>query len=85
MLKLKMKKMEEKKLEINLNKQPTFQELWYEGSVEYEGTFHRFWLVCPMGKDDFEPEVKWFFKSVPKEVRAMYKEIINMYLEKNNL
>jgi len=72
-------------LEISLNKEPSFVETWYEGSVKYNGEAHRFWLVCPDGKDEFEPEVKWFFKSVPKEVRASYKEIINMYIEKHTI
>lgn len=67
---------------ISLNKQPSFVEEWYEGSVEDEsGLHHRFWLVDPIRKigEEFEVEVKWFFKNVPREVRAMYVTIIELY------
>jgi hypothetical protein len=65
-------------MSINLNRKPSFTEVWYEGSVEYNGEFHRFWLLDPQGSD-YELEVRWFHKSVPKEVRAMYNEIINTF------
>jgi hypothetical protein len=63
---------------ININRNPSCTEVWYEGSVERNGDFYRFWLVDPQGSD-YELEVRWFNKSVPKEVRAMYVEIINTF------
>jgi hypothetical protein len=65
-------------MSINLNRKPSFTEVWYEGSVEYNGEFHRFWLLDPQGSD-YELEVRWFNRSVPKQVRAMYNEIINTF------
>jgi hypothetical protein len=67
-----------KTLGINLNRKPSFTEVWYEGSVEYDGEFYRFWLVEPQDSD-YEPEVRWFNSSIPKEVRSTYTEIINMF------
>lgn len=65
-------------MSININRTPSFTEVWYEGSVEHNGEFHRFWLVDPEGSD-YEMEVRWFNKSVPREVRAVYVEIINTF------
>lgn len=65
-------------MNININKKPSFTEIWYEGSVEYNGEFYSFWLLEPQGSD-YEAEVRWFYKSVPKEVRSMYSEIINTF------
>jgi hypothetical protein len=62
--------------------------VWFEGSVLYEGEEHKFWLVDPQSTDkneqEFECEVKWFFKNVPKEVRASYASIIEMYKSIHN-
>lgn len=65
-------------ISININKKPSLTEVWYEGSVEHDGEFHRFWLIDPQGSD-YETEVRWFNRSVPREVRAMYVEIVNMF------
>jgi hypothetical protein len=67
-----------KTLGINLNRKPSFTEVWYEGSVEYDDEFYRFWLVEPQDSD-YEPEVRWFNSSVPREVRSTYTEIVNMF------
>lgn len=73
----------EKQIEVKLNKQPSFTETWYEGSVMYNNEEHKFWLVDPKSQDPsgdmYECEVKWFFKNVPKEVRGSYASIIEMY------
>lgn len=73
----------EKEIEVKLNKQPSFTEVWYEGSVLYNGEEHKFWLVDPKSSDSadnqYECEVKWFFKTVPMEVRRSYASIIEMY------
>jgi len=63
---------------ININKVPSFTEVWYEGSVEYNDNFYRFWLIQPKDSD-YELEVRWFNLSTPKEVRNTYVEIINMF------
>lgn len=72
-----------KDVEVKLNRQPSFTEVWYEGSVLYEEKEHKFWLVDPKSTDpegnDYECEVKWFFKTVPMEVRGAYASIIEMY------
>lgn len=65
---------------ISLNVQPSIVEVWYEGSIkDGKGKEHYFWLVDPEGKDDFEVEVRWFYKNVPREIRAMYVTIIELY------
>lgn len=66
---------------ISLDKEASFTEVWYEGNVEYEGKEHRFWLVDPQHKigEEYECEVRWFFKNVPRQVRAMYVTIIELY------
>lgn len=66
------------KMTININKVPSFTEVWYEGSVEYNDNFYRFWLIQPKDSD-YELEVRWFNLSTPKEVRSTYVEIINMF------
>lgn len=67
-----------KSMSININRKPSFTEVWYEGSVEYNDNFHRFWLIQPKDSDH-ELEVRWFNLSIPKEVRSMYVEIINTF------
>jgi hypothetical protein len=67
-----------KSMSININRKPSFTEVWYEGSVEYNDNFHRFWLIQPKDSDH-ELEVRWFSLSIPKEVRSMYVEIINTF------
>ena len=68
---------------IEINKEPAFTEIWYEGSVKYEETKHRFWLVYPKSFDDaghqYEMNIKWFFAKVPKEIRAMENKIIDAF------
>lgn len=73
----------EKQLEVKLNKQPAFTETWYEGAVVFEEVTHQFWLIDP-DHSDYEPEVRWFFNKVPKEVRGMSTKIVDFYLENKN-
>lgn len=68
---------------IHIDKEPSIKEVWYEGYVDYKGIRHRFWLIEPQDSD-YELEVRWFFKSVPMEVRKMYVEIIETFKEINN-
>jgi hypothetical protein len=65
-------------VELKINKQPSFTETWYEGSVTYQGEEHKFWLIDPKGAD-YEVEVRWFFKQVPREVRGLYNQIAESF------
>lgn len=73
---------------IALNKTPEFTEVWYSGYVEFRGEKHEFWLVDPQGTDskgnDYEVDVKWFFKVVPREVRKLENQIKQQYYDKRN-
>lgn len=75
-------------VEIVINKEPSFHEVWHEGYVRYSGQDYHFWLIDPQGEDDkgreYEMEVRWFFKRVPMEVRAMQDRIINAFKNKQN-
>jgi hypothetical protein len=86
MLKLKTIKMENNNVRIEINKEPSFTEVWYEGQVEYEGKEHKFWLIHPKGKDmngnEYEVDVRWFFQRVPREIRAMIPYIIEAFKQK---
>lgn len=72
---------------IEISEEPKFIEAWHEGSVTYEAQEYKFWLVNPVrlssNEHDYEPEVRWFFKSVPREVRNMYNQIIEQFKTKN--
>lgn len=84
MLKLKTKRMEnEKMISIAVEKEPAFVETWYEGYIEYDGQKYQFWLIDPEGSD-YEVECRWFFKTVPREVRMMYNSIIESYKQIKN-
>lgn len=63
---------------IHIDKQPSITEVWYEGYVDYKGERHSFWLIEPQNCD-YELEVRWFFKNVPREVRMQYVEIIETF------
>jgi hypothetical protein len=69
--------------QITINKEPAFHEIFHEGHVEHEGKFHHFWLVHPQGLDvnehNYEIEIRWFFSRVPREVRALYPQIIEAF------
>ena len=66
---------------VSINRQPSFTEIWHEGSVTYNETEYMFWLINPRGLDDqgreYEMEIRWWFKQVPIEIRAMSEQIIN--------
>ena len=68
---------------ISINKTPSFNELWYEGTVEHDNVVHYFWLIHPQGLDskgeEYELEIRWFFSRVPREVRALYPQIIEAF------
>lgn len=72
-------------IQVVINKDPSFTEVWHEGYVEFKGERYMFWLIVPQGKDvngkEYELEVRWFFKQVPMEVRKMQNVIIEAYLK----
>lgn len=76
---------EEKNVIVSINRKPSFTEIWYEGTVTYDGKDYMFWLINPRGKDEqgreYEMEVRWFFKQVPVEIRKMSDTIINDFKE----
>lgn len=65
---------------VSINRQPSFTEIWHEGSVTFENKEYSFWLINPRGMDEqgreYEMEVRWWFKQVPMEVRKMSDQII---------
>jgi hypothetical protein len=76
----------DKIIKIEINKQMSFSENWFEGAVTHNGTEHKFWLIHPQGVDpngyEYEVEVRWFFQRVPREVRAMVPQIIESFKQK---
>jgi hypothetical protein len=72
--------MSEKQVKVSINRQPSFTEIWHEGSVTFENKEYSFWLINPRGMDEqgreYEMEVRWWFKQVPIEIRAMSEQII---------
>lgn len=68
---------------ITINKEPSFHEIFHEGHIEHEGKYHHFWLVHPQGLDvnghHYEIEIRWFFSKVPREIRALYPQIIEAF------
>jgi hypothetical protein len=75
----------EEQIVVSINKQPSFTEIWHEGFVMYNETEYMFWLINPRGLDDqgreYEMEIRWFFKQVPREIRAMSEQIIKDFKE----
>jgi len=41
--------MENEQVQISINKEPSFTEIWYEGSIDYNGEAYQFWLIHPQG------------------------------------
>jgi hypothetical protein len=72
--------------QIVINKEPSFKEIWYEGFIENKEKKHYFWLIYPQGLDSngesYELEVRWFFSRVPREVRALYPQILEAFKQK---
>ena len=75
----------EEEITVSINRQPSFTEIWHEGVVIYNETEYMFWLINPRGLDDqgreYEIEIRWFFKQVPREIRAMSEQIIKDFKE----
>jgi hypothetical protein len=73
-------------IQISINKNPSFNEIWYEGFVIYEKEQYSFWIIHPQGVDpngnEYEIDVRWFFQRVPREVRSMVPQIIESFKQK---
>lgn len=75
-------------VQISINRTPSFTEIWYEGSVEYDGETYQFWLIHPQGVDphgnEYEVDVRWFFARVPRAIRSMQPYIIETFKQKQD-
>jgi hypothetical protein len=75
-------------VKIEINRAPSFNEIWYEGSVTLDEEIHQFWLIHPQGVDphgnEYEVDVRWFFARVPRQVRGMVPYIIDAFKQKQN-
>lgn len=73
---------------IEIQKKPSFREEWYDGSIFYNKIEYKFWLVNPVGSDDgqeYAPEVRWWFKGIPREVRMLHTYIVESFFQKLNI
>lgn len=72
---------EEKMIKVEITRTPAFTEMWHEGSITMGDKKHMFWLINPTGLDgegrEYEIEIRWWFKQVPREIRSMSAQIIN--------
>lgn len=73
-------------LTVEINKDMSFVECWYEGKIQYNNEEHKFWLIHPQGVDpngnEYEIDVRWWFQRVPREIRAMVPYIIDAFKQK---
>lgn len=73
---------------VYVSGKPAFTEVWYEGYIEDGDIKHQFWLIDPQGEDqygnEYEMEVRWFFKNVPAKIRAAHDQILQQYKYKKN-
>lgn len=80
--------MSEKQMTVSINRQPSFTEIWHEGSVKVDNKEYMFWLINPTGRDEqgreYEIEVRWWFKQVPMEIRKMGTQIINDFKQQQD-
>jgi len=83
-----MRRIENEQVQISINKEPSFTEIWYEGSIDYNGEAYQFWLIHPQGVDphgnEYEVDIRWFFARVPREIRGMQPYIIDAFKNKPN-
>lgn len=81
-------KKEDVQIEVVIDKEVSFVEEWREGYVTYGGHRYHFWLIEPKHRDanndSYEIEVRWYFKTVPRQVRAMYTHIIELFKKQTN-
>jgi hypothetical protein len=73
---------------VEINRAPSFTEVWHEGFVSMDDKKYMFWIVNPTGKDEkgleYDVEIRWWFKQVPREIRAMSEQIIENFKTKQN-
>jgi len=79
---------QENSVQISINREPSFTEIWYEGFVELDGEKYQFWLIHPQGVDphgnEYEVDVRWFFARVPRQIRGMLPYIIDAFKQKQH-
>ncbi len=75
-------------IKVEINRAPSFTEIWHEGSVTMGDKQYMFWLINPTGLDEqgreYEMEIRWWFKQVPMEIRSMGTQIIKDFKEKQH-
>ena len=75
-------------IRVEITKTPAFTEIWHEGFVTMGDKKYMFWLINPTGFDEegreYEMEVRWWFKQVPREIRSMSAQIINDFKTKQH-
>lgn len=79
---------QEPTIRVEITKTPAFTEIWHEGSVTMGDKKYMFWLINPTGKDEegreYDMEVRWWFKQVPREIRSMSEQIIKDFKTKQH-
>ena len=80
--------MSEKQITVSINRKPAFTEIWHEGTVQYGERTYMFWLINPTGFDEqgreYEMEVRWWFKQVPREISVLSEQIINDFKQQED-
>jgi hypothetical protein len=73
-------------MKITIDNRQVIKETWRSGFITYENIEHRFWLVEYCNINDTEGckvTIQWFYKQVPREVRAMESKIIEQFKNEN--
>jgi hypothetical protein len=75
--------MEMKYNNIVIGKEYEYREIWYKGHITHEEDIYPFWLIYTEGLSDatvdYPYRIEWFYRSVPREVRAMEEQIVNKF------
>lgn len=66
---------------IKITKEPTYTEKWYLGKVKHEEETYFFWLSQTDEYAQQPIKISWFYKKIPREVRGMKQNIIDVFLK----